>query len=322
MNMDEYNAALNGAALFDRTGTGIIEVKGPDAANFLNNISTNDFVNLPGGHGCESYFCDHRAKTLFHVFVRRFSKETFLLDTEPGYGGKLHQHLEKYLISEAVELADRTAEIAVLHCCGSQAVRFADGTLEEFQHTPRPLGTLAADCRRRTILGVAGFDLFVPAVQAAALRLYLQGEGMVLGSAEVFDVLRIEAGTPIYGKDIDENRFVMEVANAARAVCYTKGCFIGQEPIVMSRDRAGQVNRLFLGIKLAELLPPGTKLFREGAEIGAITSSTFSPRLNAPLALAYLKRPHVETGMKVQDNAGREIGEILGYPPLQRSSIC
>ena len=149
---------------------------------------------------------------------------------------------------------------------------------------------------------MTGFDIFWP---AAKIRKSF-GTGPFRHwrrrpAPETFNVLRIEAGTPIYGIDIDENRFVMEVANAARAVCYTKGCFIGQEPIVMSRDRAGQVNRLFLGMKVLDggSLLHGTKLTRDGVEVGIVTSSCDSPRLGAPLALAYLKRPHIEKGFEI-----------------------
>ena len=81
MNMDEYEAAIRIAAIFDLTNTGIIEVRGADAASFLNNISTNDIVNLPVGGGCETYFCDHRAKTLFLANVRRMASDLIMLDT-------------------------------------------------------------------------------------------------------------------------------------------------------------------------------------------------------------------------------------------------
>ena len=102
--------------------------------------------------------------------------------------------------------------------------------------------------------------------------------------------------------------------NAARAVSYSKGCFLGQEPIVMARDRAGHVNRAFLGMKVLDggPLPAGTKLYREGQEVGQVTSSCHSPRLGLPVALGYLKWKHQEPGTKLQ--AGAQIVEVVGLP--------
>src|SRR5205085_797197 len=96
--------------------------------------------------------------------------------------------------------------------------------------------------------------------------------------AAVHEMLRVEAGLPAFGSDIDEERLVMEVGRTARAISYTKGCFLGQEPIVMARDR-GQVNRALLGVKVARgaALAHGARLFHAEAEVGQVTSSVYSP---------------------------------------------
>ena len=104
------------------------------------------------------------------------------------------------------------------------------------------------------------------------------------------------------------------------AVSYTKGCFLGQEPIVMARDRAGHVNRAFLGLKVLDggPLPAGAKVFHDGQEVGLVTSSCHSPRLGAPVALAYLKWKHQEPGtrMEVETPQGKQPVEVLGLPPV------
>jgi len=149
----------------------------------------------------------------------------------------------------------------------------------------------------------------------------LVAAGATAGTPETFETLRIEAGTPLFGPDIDSNRFVMEVGRAARSVSYTKGCFLGQEPIVMARDRAGHVNRAFLGLKVLSGGPPpaGSKLFHDGQEVGVVTSSAFSPRLGAPVALAYLRWKHQEPGtrMEAETPAGRQPVEVVGLPPVK-----
>ena len=91
-----------------------------------------------------------------------------------------------------------------------------------------------------------------------------------------------------------------QVGNAARAVSYTKGCFLGQEPIVMARDR-GHANRTLLGLKVEGQgpLPAGTKVLRGGEEVGQVTSSVWSPLADSVIALAHLKRGNQEPGAAV-----------------------
>ncbi|HEY1190111.1 MAG TPA: glycine cleavage T C-terminal barrel domain-containing protein [Gemmata sp.] len=89
----------------------------------------------------------------------------------------------------------------------------------------------------------------------------------------------------------------------------------------MARDRAGHVNRAFLGLKVLAggPLPAGSKVFRDGAEVGLVTSSCVSPRLGAPVALAYLKWKHQEPGtrMEAETPAGQQPVEVLGLPPVK-----
>ena len=134
------------------------------------------------------------------------------------------------------------------------------------------------------------------------------------GDAVTYQVLRIEAGLPECGIDIDENRLAMEVNRTAAAICYTKGCYLGQETIVMARDR-GQVNRLLLGLKVAEGPPlaPGTKLLRGNEEVGQVTSSVLSPRFGV-LALAYLRRGSWDPGTALTVEATGRDAVVCALP--------
>jgi folate-binding protein YgfZ len=310
----EYNAALTSAALFDCSDAAKIELTGPDAAMFLGNLCTNDIKNLPPGSGCPAFFCDPRAKVKFQAWIGRADlpdgTARFWVETTPGRNAELFKYLDRYLISERVEIHDRTDEFAQFHLAGPTAKRVSD---EAGGGPVRP----------RELLGLPGFDVVVPVASAGSARQRLTDAGATPASREVFETLRIEAGTPLFGPDIDENRFVMEVAHAARAVSYTKGCYLGQEPIVMARDRAGHVNRAFSAVKVLQggPLPPGTKLLRDGQEVGVVTSSCHSPRLGAPVALGYLRWKHQDVGtrMEAETPTGRHPVEVLGMPPVKSS---
>ena len=326
----EYQAAITGAALFDTSLVAKLLLTGPDAPMFLGNLSTNDTKALPLGGGCEAYFCDARAKVKFQTWIYhiRLSDERHAMwvETTPGRNTELVQYLDRYLISEQVEIADRTSDFAQFHLAGPNAAAVigvalgeAISELPEFAHMER---TFARDAtcslRRRDQLGVPGFDIVCRTDVAEGVRRMLIAAGATPAGAETFETLRIEAGTPLFGKDIDDNRFVMEVGHSPRAVSYAKGCYLGQEPIVMARDRAGHVNRAFLGLKVLDggPLASGSKVFRDGQEVGVVTSSCHSPRLGAPVALAYLKWKHQEPGtrMEAETPEGRQAVEVLGLP--------
>jgi tRNA-modifying protein YgfZ len=114
-------------------------------------------------------------------------------------------------------------------------------------------------------------------------------------------------------------RFVMEVGHALRAVSYSKGCFPGQEPIVMARDRAGRVNRSFTGLKLSAQVEPGAKLMAAGQEVGLLTSVTHSPRLQSWLGMGYVHWKQVEPGTTLESDNG-VTAVVLGYPPITPGS--
>jgi tRNA-modifying protein YgfZ len=305
----DYSAALESAAVFPLPGLGLLEVSGPDAPAFLTNLSTNDLNAIPAGGGCETYFLDHRAKVQFHTFafhVLRAGKHAIHLSTTQGRGEALLQRLDKYLISEAVELADLSEKLHAVHLVGPNAPALLPGVpplLDPFAHADATLHGIACSVRRTDRLGLPGYDI------VSEVPIPFDCEP---GTPESFEILRIEAGIPVWGIDYDESRFVMELPAAARAVNYAKGCFLGQEPIVMARDRAGFVNRSFVGVAMAA--PATGPVLRDGKDVGEVTSVTLSPRKNAAVAVGFLRRGHLEPGTAVEI-AGTP-ATVLGWPPV------
>lgn len=299
----EYEQARTGAALFDVSHRGKVEVTGPDAAAFLHNLSTNDIRNLTPDTGCEAFLATAKARAIAHVLIFR-TGSSYWLDVAPGCAARVLQHLDHYLISEQVEFADRTANLAQLHLAGPQAESV--------------LARAGAACqvRRHDWLGVPGYDLLCPRAEAPAVWRALMDAGARPAGREAFEALRIEAGTPAQGSEIDDNTFVPEVGRSRQAICYTKGCYLGQEPIVMARDR-GQVNRTLLGVRLPHgLVPSGSLLYRDGKEVGRVTSSVLSPQLETAIGLAYVRRGNQEPGtlLEVEVDGQRHPAEVAGLP--------
>lgn len=293
--------------LFDFSDHGTLEATGDDARTFLHNLSTNDIKALPEWHGREAFFLTATAKVVGQAWIWRQppagKAETLWIDTPAGQGGKVFAHLKRYIIGEDVELTDRTADLARLYLA-------ADGLAFDVA----PLTFRPADggvvIRRRALLGRPGFDLVGPPGAIADLRRAQLASGATPADAATFHVLRVEAGMPWYGADIDENTFAPETGRIAQAISYTKGCYLGQEPVVMARDR-GVVQRTLVGLELGD--EPGTGvLTRDGVEVGRVTSAVYSPRLCRAIGLGYAKRGSQAPGTELR--LGERLVRVAALP--------
>ncbi|MHB1423430.1 MAG: CAF17-like 4Fe-4S cluster assembly/insertion protein YgfZ [Gemmataceae bacterium] len=324
----EYDAARASAVLVDRSPRGKIEVRGADAARFLHNLTTNDVLNLPAGGGCEAFLTTAKAKVIAYLLIFRRAAPVdpagFSLDVAAGAAERVIAYLDHYLISEQVEFSNHTAAFAQMHLAGPCAEDLLARVLGEAIVPVEPLhhravrfgGDADSWLRRHDALGLQGYDLVCPAAQAASIWQRLIQAGARPAGREACEILRIEAGLPREGADIDETTFVPEVGRSAETISYTKGCYLGQESIVMARDR-GQVNRTLVGVKLpGGPVSPGSLLFEGDKEIGRVTSSVISPRLGSGLGLAYVRRGHQAAGakMEVQAAGSRSPAEVVELP--------
>jgi folate-binding protein YgfZ len=303
----EYEAARSGAVVFDRSHHGKIEAVGNDALVFLHNLSTNNVKALTPGIGCEVFFCTSTAKIVAYGFVYRLAptgkQETLWIDVWPGLDEKTFRHLDRYIIGEDVTVADRTKSLAQLHICGPNAARVVSIALGEepgaWARCAFRVLSSGVTVRCTDPLGMQGYDLLCPAEQGGSLWQKLTSSGARPSGREAWEILRVEAGTPVYGQDMDENTFAPEVGRIQQAISYEKGCYLGQEPIVMARDR-GVVQRSLVGVIVGEApAPHGSLLYRDGKEVGRTTSSVRSPRLGA-VALAYVRRGSQTPGTELE----------------------
>jgi tRNA-modifying protein YgfZ len=324
----EYQHARTGAVLFDVSHRGKVELTGPEAPMFLHNLCTNDITGMPVGAGCEAFLTTAKAKIVSHLYIFHLllhdGRPALWLDVAPGTAEKVIQHLDHFLISEQVEFADRTREFAQMHLAGAQAHHVLERALvddvpdlQELQHMIRTFGSdSTSHVRRHTPLGLPGYDVVCLRGRAETVWQMLLRGGAKPAGRQTWETLRVEAGTPVQGADIDETTFAPEVGRIAQAISYAKGCYLGQEPVVMARDR-GQVNRTLLGLKLPDgPVPHNSLLFREGKEVGRVTSSVVSPRLGQAVGLGYVRRGNQESGtrLQVEVQGQRHPAEVAALP--------
>lgn len=296
--LSEYQEATSSVGLADLSARARLELTGDDRCKFLNNLCTNDIVILAPGASCEAFFLDARGRILDFVTVFQLP-ESIWIDAEPGRGAFLLRHLDKYRIREKVEFHDRTQSHAQLHLTGPAAEEVvakalaAPVELARYGHRLGKIGHHECQIRQHERSVHAGFDIVTEADHAEAVWKALLHAGreddiLPIGQA-VLEVLRIEAGLPIYGKDFSDN-LAQEIGRDARAISFNKGCYLGQETVARL-DAMGHVNKLLRGLSFEHdgTVAIGAKVRRENADLGVVSSTTFSPALGRRIALGVLR---------------------------------
>jgi folate-binding protein YgfZ len=301
----EYAAVRQRVGLIDRSTAGVLEVRGRDRAAFLHAMLSNDIKSLSAGRGCAATFLDVHGKVQVVLFVWLLD-DRILLVTPPAAADKAMQDLDKYLFSEKASFRDATGELSLLMLAGPDAPAVARRLTgasvppEAWSHvTARLEGIDVRLVRGGAETGEPEVWVVVSAGEGARVWQALVGAGPRPVGLVARESLRLEAGTPLYGHDVDPSVLLPEIPSA-NLVSYTKGCYIGQEVVVRIRDR-GHVNRHLRGLLLdGETVPsPGAAVLAGESEIGRVTSATWSFGLKRPIALGFLRRQHAEPGTPV-----------------------
>jgi folate-binding protein YgfZ len=320
-----------GAGLFDLSARGRVEVSGAEAVQFLNGMLTNDVARLEEGAWMHAALPNPQGRLVASTRVLKRGG-AFLFDTEAATYPNVLKHLERFTLAGDFRVRDLTHETALLSVRGARASEFVGAALgDDAAATARGRVTLATfgegevTVIRATHTSEDGFDLFVDAGAAESLRGALVGAGARPAGPEVLEVLRVEAGVPRYGVDASDANVVLEVVDEAEAVSYTKGCYAGQEIIARIHWRGHVAKRLAGVIFGRDTEPPPDARLRDPAgerEAGRITSSLYSPRLHARVALALVKYDFLAPGteLKLFSEGGEVCSAHVADLPLVRGS--
>ena len=309
---DAYAAARHRAAFIDRSGRGRMVVSGKDRASYLQGLLTNDIAALKAGEGCYAAYLTPQGRMLADLLVYELG-DVILLTLNGDVKDTVLARLDQFIFAEDVQLGDVTgslAQVAVVGPRSAAAVASAiDGVspdvlsaLGEHGNLRALFGGQPAIVARVTDTGEPGFDVFLDRSQVEAFTSRLGGAGVAALDFVTADAIRIEAGVPLFHRDMDEDTIPLEAGIESRAISLTKGCYVGQEVIIRVLHRGhGRVARKLVGLTLdGDQAPPSGAVVRSGdREIGHVTSSTLSPALGRPIALAYVHRDFVEPGTAV-----------------------
>lgn len=281
----QYRQLREECGLLDRSARGKLLLSGAEAAEYLQGQLTNDVEGLEPGEGCYAALLDRKGRIQADMRVLRLGPDETWLDTEPVALETAKRHLEMYKIGREVELADVTAERAIISLIGPRAVEVA-GAAALPEHACEETAVEGVEC---LAVGTAeGIDLIAASDDAGRLREALLGRGAAEVGEEAAEVLRIEAGRPRFGAEMGGATMPAEAGIVGRAVDFEKGCYIGQEPVARLHYR-GKPNRHLRGLELSAPAEPGSPLLLGEKQVGELGSACLSPA-RGPIALAVVRR--------------------------------
>jgi folate-binding protein YgfZ len=283
----QYRQLREECGLLDRSERGKLLAGGPDAAEFLQGQVSNDVEALAPGEGCYAALLDRKAHVQadMRILRRPQPEDGFWIDTEAGARDVVRRHIETYKIGREVDVADVSDERAILALFGPATSAVASTpVLDPYESEAAVVA--GVDCL--VVGGEDGVDLIADSEVAVRLR-----DGLIAaGAAEVdpaaAEIVRIEDGRPRFGAEIGPQTMPAEAGIVDAAVSFTKGCYIGQEPVARLHHR-GKPNRGLRGLRLSAPAEPGAELRLGDRDVGRIGSACVSPA-HGPIALAVVRR--------------------------------
>ncbi|MCH2201187.1 MAG: hypothetical protein MK102_04400 [Fuerstiella sp.] len=225
-----------------------IRSKGNDRVKFLHNFCTNDINSMGAGTACEAFFTSVKARILGHGYVLAGTEhhEIWML---PGNEDSLLKHLNRYIISEDVTFESMTGGLAAMAVIGqipASLVRSERNGPKTWTDTR--VEDVNVTCLRLHWAGQSLTLMSGPQLAIETLQIRIVEHGRT-GRWEEFERLRILERFPLIGRDLTDDHLAPEAARNTSAICYTKGCYLGQEPIARI-DAMGQVNRVLATVEL------------------------------------------------------------------------
>ncbi len=309
----EYHAIRRKAGLLTLPHLGYLSAFGRDAVPFLHNLLSNDLWPLSNGapyvHACALNSTGHLLADITVVA----HPDHLLLVVPLSRLSKIQQYLNDFLITEDVEIGDESDNWTIISVQGplSKQVITELNDLSAVQAFPMD----------RT--GSGGTDLLVASDRAAELWRALTKVGIQSVGCKAYHALRIEAGIPLYGLDMDESILPIEAGLGETHISYKKGCYIGQEVIARIRAR-GHTNRAITvlsieGDRAPEHRDPIIAAATTDHPVGWVTSVSESPILNSLIALGYVRHENRTNGNHLFiKSKGVSIGATIIEAPVRR----
>ncbi len=318
----EYAVAQTGSVMIDASAWGRLKFTGKNRVDFLHRMSTNDLLKLAIGQGAGTVFTTPIARIIDRtvVYVRQ---DDMLMLTSRGNQSRVAQWLRKYIFFnddvQIKDVSDETGMISLFGVTANQIIARVSG--EDLAALPlhhwraAQIAGAEAMIARADPIANGGFHLFVERAAHAKVWQALLELGVVPLSEETYQVLRVEAGQPEFGRELGDEYIPLE-ANLWNDVSFKKGCYTGQEIIARMESRQKLAKRL-VGLRFDESVTLPASLWRDDHEAGIVTSVVHSPALGW-IGLGYLKLSEGAEAQVVQSrSAGRTAPATVSALPFK-----
>jgi tRNA-modifying protein YgfZ len=270
--------------IVDRSARGQVRLRGSEAAEFLQGQVTNDVEALEPGQGCYAALLNHKGKMRLDMRILR-GPDWFWIDTEPGADAVLLKHIETYSLGRDVSW--ESADERMVSLLGD----FELDTLppeEEHSWVEGEHGIYVRTYAGVDVIGAGAPEADAPEAEA--------------------ECVRIEAGVPRFGADMDGDTIPQEAGINDRAISFTKGCYVGQETVARLFYK-GKPNRHLRGLKLSRPAEHGQAIALGEREVGRVGSACVSPT-HGPIALAVIRREATPGDTVDVEGAAAEVVEL------------
>ena len=294
--------------LADHSSRGTVIATGTEVVPLLQGIVTSDVFELATpGAGQHSTAVNSKGRLVCDLRVLHGPDDLLIMDFEPGLvEGGVISHFRANVMSEDARFIDRSAATSIIGVHGADEALLdrvgtfvrRPATLATHHGTWGEIGGVDVIARRTEL----GFELLLATADALATWEHLEQAGGRPVGAQALDILRVEAGVPRWGAELDEKVIPLE-AGLDHAISFNKGCYVGQE-IIARLDTLGRPAKLLRALRLEAPASAGETVFDADKNIGTLRTVVDSPQLGTALALAYLKRDHNDIGRELR------VGEV------------
>lgn len=323
----EYAALRETVGLADTNFRSFFSFTGADRQRYVNAMLTSNVRDLKPGQGTVGLLLNPQGHILAEVETLAL-EDSILALSHAMIRERTFATFDKFIIMDDVTLADLTESTGTLDLAGPRAATLLAemgvenfGDMPLFTHVAVKPGQIPCRVVRSELAGSAAATIIAGREHLAALWRDLTVRVRACGGApagmEAWNSIRLEAGTPWFGLDYDDKQIPHEAGLERSHINYEKGCYTGQEIVERVRSR-GHVNRRLAELRFSAAAAPasGTKLFSGENEVGAVTSSAFSPKLGQPIGLGYVRREHSAVGTPL--DASGTPAEVIDPPLLER----
>ena len=330
--LEEHRAVRERAGLFDLSHMGELFVEGPDSGPALAAALVSNPPALAVGRAQYSMICAEDGGIIDDLIVYRLAEDRFLVVANASNAHVVSDALVERLAGFKAVLDDRSLATAL---CAVQGPRSVDivgpitdidlGALRYYAIAEGHVASIPALVARTGYTGEDGFEIFVENARALELWDALVASGEPHGLAPVGlgarDTLRLEAGMPLYGNDLDRTTNPFE-AGLGRVVKLDKpGDFVGRAALEkVARD--GPTRKLIgLVMEGRGIARHGYPVHRDARRTGAVTSGTHSPSLGRAIAMAYVAPDDAESGtiLDVEIREQRVPAAVVDLPFYRRN---